>query len=552
MTNIALLRHQICLAIGSLKSEGDDVESKLKPLLDQAAVELVRTSPADATASSSSSSSSSLSPLLVASDKGHVASLVCLSRYDTAIVGGPLDASLEEKQDGGSTMNTPVHHAAMAGCSEAWEIFADMMLRVVSNNSQTKKQSKESIYETLASVTNAHGDTPLQMAVPVGHLGFLQKWYTLATATAISTKTIQTILQMTNQAGDTCASLACCHGHVHLVDFLLNTCHVSISHDEITKCQATVRRMDHAVQTTAVFKDPIARASFFNRQAQVHDCLKKLQAAVSQQADDAAIELLLLEGADNDTMPGASTTTTSSHNIACSFKKSKKKKKGNKGNSQKASITSCSKDSQKASPLGASTNSASSARQEEPFHVTRLRDGRVAVSVPGENVFTDKTGGNNIHEDESWPLLATTTTTTTRTNDSRTTPSAEILLRHRFRRRRRRSEGDVANDSSSHHEEHDDDIDAVMDALCLDVSMLLYTPHGMALNLSPSQLDAVQQILEMQIRSVHQARSLQQCRMMHPPPPPTATAISTTTATTTAIELMNNHQETAAPATAKG
>ena len=56
----------------------------------------------------------------------------------------------------------------------------------------------------------------------------------------------------------------------------------------------------------------------------------------------------------------------------------------------------------------------------------------------------------------------------------------------------------------------DKDIDGVMDALCLDVPMLLYTPHGMALNLSPSQLDAVEQILLKQGAAVRQARQLQQ------------------------------------------
>jgi hypothetical protein len=53
------------------------------------------------------------------------------------------------------------------------------------------------------------------------------------------------------------------------------------------------------------------------------------------------------------------------------------------------------------------------------------------------------------------------------------------------------------------------EVDAVMKALCLDVSMLLYTPHGMALNLSPSQLDAIQSILEKQIGAVQGARDIQ-------------------------------------------
>jgi hypothetical protein len=55
-----------------------------------------------------------------------------------------------------------------------------------------------------------------------------------------------------------------------------------------------------------------------------------------------------------------------------------------------------------------------------------------------------------------------------------------------------------------------DAVDSVMSALCLDVKCLLYSDHGMALNLSPAQLDAVQQILEKQLESVKKARNIQQ------------------------------------------
>ena len=53
------------------------------------------------------------------------------------------------------------------------------------------------------------------------------------------------------------------------------------------------------------------------------------------------------------------------------------------------------------------------------------------------------------------------------------------------------------------------EIEGIMDSLCLDVSQLLLTPHGMALGLSASQLDAVDQILERQRAAVQQAREIQ-------------------------------------------
>jgi hypothetical protein len=42
------------------------------------------------------------------------------------------------------------------------------------------------------------------------------------------------------------------------------------------------------------------------------------------------------------------------------------------------------------------------------------------------------------------------------------------------------------------------------------MSMLLYTPHGMAIDLSPSQLDAVEDILERQLKGIREARKIQE------------------------------------------
>jgi hypothetical protein len=53
------------------------------------------------------------------------------------------------------------------------------------------------------------------------------------------------------------------------------------------------------------------------------------------------------------------------------------------------------------------------------------------------------------------------------------------------------------------------EVDFAMRALCLDMSMLLYTPHRMAIDLSPSQLDAVEDILERQLKGIHEARGIQ-------------------------------------------
>ena len=53
------------------------------------------------------------------------------------------------------------------------------------------------------------------------------------------------------------------------------------------------------------------------------------------------------------------------------------------------------------------------------------------------------------------------------------------------------------------------DVEAVMEALCLDASMLLLNPHDMALHLSPCQLDAIASVLKNQMDAVEKASRIQ-------------------------------------------
>lgn len=55
------------------------------------------------------------------------------------------------------------------------------------------------------------------------------------------------------------------------------------------------------------------------------------------------------------------------------------------------------------------------------------------------------------------------------------------------------------------------DVDAIIEALCLDSSMLLLSSEDMASTLSPCQLDAVAAVLRNQIQAVKEARAIQFC-----------------------------------------
>ena len=124
---------------------------------------------------------------------------------------------------------------------------------------------------------------------------------------------------------------------------------------------------------------------------------------------------------------------------------------------------------------------------KDGVHLTTLSDGTVAVRVQGEELGIDhsQTGSDAIV-----PLLHALA-------QEQQQPSVNDMFRRRF------EEGTRSNHGI------DAEIDSVMDALCLDLSMLLYTPHGMALNLSPSQLDAIHSILEKQMMAVQEARNIQ-------------------------------------------
>jgi hypothetical protein len=178
----------------------------------------------------------------------------------------------------------------------------------------------------------------------------------------------------------------------------------------------------------------------------VRQCVDKLEATLSRHAEETASKLL----AEGETLPKERI-------------KPKKKKKQTRRSHQD-------QEQQKKNSSTANSSSFDTSDKDDAMRLTTLADGTVAVVVHGEEP-----------ERPNLRLPASI---------NMQDPSVEVMFRRRF-------EGASAK------------VGAVMDALCLDVSMLLYTPHGMALNLSPSQLEAVQAVLENQLVFVQEARKIQ-------------------------------------------
>jgi hypothetical protein len=198
----------------------------------------------------------------------------------------------------------------------------------------------------------------------------------------------------------------------------------------------------------------------------VRRCVTVLESALVKQADDVARELLL-EEPHTAPIPTTKARKKSGNKLHKKQQKVNASVKNNSNSVRAESIPALGKQDERASLL----------------HVQKLHDGKLAVVVKG-NLADDST------RIQVEPTAKTTTTTTM-------VPSATDLLgQQRFY---------TASTRTTNA-----DAEVIMNALCLDVSMLLYTPHGMALHLSAAQLDAVENILQEQLRAVEEARHIHQ------------------------------------------
>lgn len=410
------VRESVCQAIASLhpgECRLEDVKRALDPFFAQLP-EL------------DDSIDGTISPLIVACDKGNLTCLEYLAgeyKEETAsFIGKPLDSSKCDK-------NTSMHHAAMSGCFDAISIL--------------RKMGKETII-SLGSVENSHGDTPIMMAATSGQADFCKRWFDMAVEES-GVEAVCDVLRAANDSNDTALSLACSHGHLELVDFLLS-CDVFLEQEQFDKCRTSYKRMESALHS-----NPGLLKQYKNKLDSVNQCIKRVEAILSIRAEETAHEMLIEDQASR---------SNSSRKSKQKREKKSKRKQGRFLANSKLDTTDQwfpSKDS-------------SVQVESELMHLTTLADGKMAVRVSG-----------TISENERLPALM----------PPPPSQSTDELFRERFQ--------------SGASEK----VEAVMDALCLDVSMLLYTPHGMALNLSPSQLDAVHNILLKQMEAVQQARDIQ-------------------------------------------
>jgi hypothetical protein len=161
---------------------------------------------------------------------------------------------------------------------------------------------------------------------------------------------------------------------------------------------------------------------------------------------------------------------------------------------------------------------------DNAFYLTKLANGRMAVNVPGQP--EQEAQEQLLRKDEDIPILPSIGNLRKRTMSLDET---NRLLRDRYRQGSSKAPQPLQSSLAAQQphggleivsvatpsfatQNPSSDADSVLSALCLDVNCLLYSDHGMALNLSPAQLDAVERILKEQLQSVAKARVLQERR----------------------------------------
>jgi ankyrin repeat protein len=483
---------------------------------------------ADSSEGSAEVSSLDVTPIMVACDQGNTACLEYMLEKFVVIektkehfrlklakrnklktlLGNPLsDIST-------SNHNAALHHAAMAGCTPAIQLLQKIQTYLMMDDKhcqevqETRDKGNQDeravnlsimskvpatpIYLLLGSTRNIHNDTPLMMATQSTHaLLFVETWYGLAlkelmsmgSSLAHAEASLQGVLQAKNNSGDSCLSLACSHGRVGLVKFLVGEQHLNdegskggvsgetqpISHagkgkvnvtaDEVYKCKGSFQRMQQALNCS-----PELQKQYHGQRDDVGACLKMLEAQLEFLSERVTRELLLAEEEGGKL----------SQRTDMAAKPKRKKKKKTKGRGQCSSSTNAEDDNSE--PSREATTNDPRKEEEMPSVVLKtLPDGKTAVQVKGRQDDDVMEKGGILRG----------------LNPEVQSQDASAMFRERFKG-------------------ISDAVDSVMSALCLDVKCLLYSDHGMALNLSPAQLDAVQQILEKQLESVKKARNIQQ------------------------------------------
>lgn len=516
-------RSRLCKIIASLPPTAtrEDATKILQPIINRS-----RSPPDESDTRSTCSPSDDeeedvdgITPLMVACDKAQLAVLQYLEeeiRSDVSkleLVGHPLDASCAKC--GG---NTAGHHAASIGFTEGIEWLVKMMMLTEAKTDIDPEQrhiSEQYSYARwllhLLSQRNENGDTPCMMAAASGQESVIRNWIRTLRGSyvdddGVSSSEVRRLFETSNCCGDTVCSLACGHGFYSIVSLMIEPTSTSsegngiiaATHSDLEKCRASLARMDSLMPMVKKKGNQKEQEDFISRRQNTQRCIDVLETACDRLAQKNMHELLLGATDVKQTDAAKKSKTKQGHKRDKRNRQKKTKKKNTPGTAVSADkehhADNTSTHANETSQTDGNVWKISAREQQlqklsngpetltSPRVVT-LQDGTVISTSTSERTTyaaeEEECLRPIVHEDNS---------------DMKATAEKSIddMLRDRCSERRVQSE-----------------VEAIMDSLCLDTSMLLLTSHGMALDLSPCQLDAVESILNTQLGAIHEARKIQ-------------------------------------------
>ena len=397
-----------------------------------------------------------VTPLMVACDKANESCLRYMANQLTenpshvTLFGHPLAKTSSKLGE-----NSAIHFAAMNGFT-----IAIHLLQIITNAVTTNIQD---LPRNVFAATNKHGDTCIMMASASGHLTFLKELFQMERAV------ISTYCTLQNHSGDSALSLACGHGHADIVAFLCSDTDgpkLTVPYSDMEACKQKLASADKALSMIPA-NNADTRRMYETKRNNVRRCLVQMQ-VLSAQAAQSAMEELVAQEDSASTQSEAMAKTKHPRKSKTVIANPPTKKAPVDCQKQNSSVWR--KESKVEDPL------------EQDIYAPRYRtllSGAVVKPGSGTIIECDQ-------PIEDLPIL----------DVSLVTKSADDMLRERYRDPYVRQSQDAA-------------IDSVMDSLCLKASMLLFTSHGMALGLSPSQLDAIEGILQNQLIAVKEAKDIQ-------------------------------------------
>ena len=424
-------------------------------------------------------------------------------------------------QDASSCGNSAAHHAMAAGFCEGLDLLEQIWHCIDMIESKNTASGR---YFSLLSQTNENLDTPVMMACASGHANLIKHILERSAHLALSAlpnddkdaisenvkatwQMLREIFQMKNSEDLSSLQLSCLHGHTDVVRLLIQQpqqiqiCYpslevtflfgdncisssqkeevfiltplVGVSYADVDSCEQTVEHLSKAIKQ----RNQEDNTDIINAHKQTKCCLSLLQCELERISTETATALL----------------RKSNEQSASSKSKGKGKKKKKQRNNTKQSQGQAGLDSDNIDNTNITGNGMS--RKTWAKVKTDIGTEEVDADTPAINAspFITLHDGSVVSKSQLTEYAASVRADSPSLDDGQWSVSGTEP----------KTLSSILESTSTA-----EDVSAIMESLCLDTSMLLLSPHAMALEMSPCQLDAVQSILNHQLNATKEAKKI--------------------------------------------